>query len=255
MIRALLHRKSRQRVDQLFDKGLVDEYAGTEDLLTAAVFSRLCYLSEPAFNRFLAGLTDEAFVSNAGILREVQFWPHLKFEGRRVEPDVYWKFDNACLIVEAKRWDNTRLQDPEQLFNQWLSACALWSPENVVHLAVGGLPRHTEPGKLSGRTFAKLEQQVIYACPWATIGKIASEISFRCDLPDSRILGDLLAALHLHQVLPEPLTDLRDIVQLQVNGWTMKSLLVEPQPKLDSSSLIGITAVSISSPFGGLCLT
>jgi hypothetical protein len=76
----------------------------SEDLLTAAFFSRLRYLSDASLARVLGLLIGQEAADRLGALDEIEFWPHLVGLEQRswVEPDVLLHFENATLIVEVK---------------------------------------------------------------------------------------------------------------------------------------------------------
>jgi hypothetical protein len=119
------------------------EFVGYEDSLTATVFERLFYLSQPMLETILDHLLKYSGVdiraANLGALQAYEFWPQWPtMEGGKTEPDVYVRFARADLLVEAKRWDV-----PQHYFEQWAREIMAWSRQHsgrpLLLLAIGGL--------------------------------------------------------------------------------------------------------------------
>lgn len=49
-----------------------------------------------------------------GNLDSYEFWPHWNSKGSYVEPDIFLRFENADIIIEAKKDDST-----DQTCKQW----------------------------------------------------------------------------------------------------------------------------------------
>lgn len=241
MLRALLHRKSRDRIKRLADEG--DDERSTEDMLTASVFSRICYLSEPAFIAVVSALLDSQFGAASGKLRAVRFWPNLKIEAGRIEPDLVLEFDDACLVVEVKRYDDQFLQQPAQLHQQWLFASKRYPQARIVQLAVGGFPKRFQMGRVVGSRYVTDQHQVLYACTWSRIGTVAEQLKSRCGESDARILDDLLQALNYHSVGRSQIVEITEIQPVSINSRF---------PLFESNLLAGDEEfpLSIIKPFG-----
>src|SRR5437879_3814122 len=116
MLNAVLNRKTQGILRQDY----TGEFVGYEDSLTATVFERLFYLSQPRLEAILDHLLKEAKLNiraaDLGAITAYAFWPKWPvMQGGYKEPDVYVQFAQADLIVEAKRWDGSQQQD----FEQW----------------------------------------------------------------------------------------------------------------------------------------
>ena len=90
-----------------------------EDFLTAAVFSRLVYLPGKTLDAVLPELGEDT-----GEVQEALFWPNWAADRQEAgqgyaQPDVFLKFGNLDLIVEAKLGDSSGKQDPRQWARYW----------------------------------------------------------------------------------------------------------------------------------------
>jgi hypothetical protein len=142
MFKAMKSRKVRLR-EGLEEFRYADVFKLNEDFLTAAVFSRLLYLTSEA----LSSLLLRGLEVNLGPLKEAAFWPAWSVESKsgetiRVEPDLYVQFEDRDVIVEAKLNDNPGCHAPEQWSREW----AAWykgehsqREKQAVLLAIGGL--------------------------------------------------------------------------------------------------------------------
>ena len=157
MLTAILSSKAGRVSDEITpETSWRDIFKQSEDLLTAAVFTRLSYLPGDMFWRVLT----ETFGGPLGKykiakLDSIEFWPSWsRADGTRVEPDVFVSFlagdppRRVDLIIEAKlRRDDTK-QSETQWANQWLAYSETMSAERELNdsnadelylLAIGGL--------------------------------------------------------------------------------------------------------------------
>ncbi len=116
-----------------------------EDSLTASVFTHLLHLPTEVFWRVLrnACYTDR-LPEYPGELLSEEFWPNWDPEGtdniNRVTPDLFMRFANFDLIVEAKRWDSF-----QQSSDQWKKEVTAYANQYgseevpVKMLALGGI--------------------------------------------------------------------------------------------------------------------
>ena len=129
--------------------------AQCEDSLTSSVFERLALLSDENLWWVLRNACDkQALAANplpedVGKLEKVEFWPswkpdpQLERNNLRVEPDVFLRFKDLDIIVEAKRSDFVQLQNDEENPVQWQNEFGAWyqkfkGDRQVVLLAIGG---------------------------------------------------------------------------------------------------------------------
>jgi len=141
MLNAVLAGKKRGTGLQGLQEAL-EQAEGAEDVLTASVFERLAYLPENLLSVVLSDLLGEPF----GPLQSIDYWPSWYLQdGTRVEPDVLLQDAQCSLLVEAKRHDHARQQDPQQLANELLSGWRegfLSAP--CILLTLGGLKYYGE---------------------------------------------------------------------------------------------------------------
>lgn len=72
-------------------------------MLTAAIVSRISYLSDDTLNNLFRSIFTSSSL-NFALLNELEFWPSFTSSiQKRVEPDVILHFDWGILIIEAKR--------------------------------------------------------------------------------------------------------------------------------------------------------
>jgi len=119
--------------------------AHCEDSLTAAAFTHLLHLPVEIFWRILRNACyTENLPDKPGELRSVDYWPHWNPDGTEngnfVEPDVFMRFADFDLIVEAKRWDNDT-QCPEQWTRELIAYANEYGKQSVrvKMIALGGI--------------------------------------------------------------------------------------------------------------------
>lgn len=130
---------------------LVLANAQCEDSLTSSVFERLALLSDENLWWVLRNACDKQALAatplpdNVGKLEKIEFWPswkpdpQLERNSSRVEPDVFLRFEQYDIIVEAKRHDFTQSQNIEQWQNELGAWCQEFQTDRpVVLLAIGG---------------------------------------------------------------------------------------------------------------------
>jgi hypothetical protein len=116
-----------------------------EDSLTAAVFTHLLHLPSEVFWQILRNACyTSSLPEDAGEPRSVEFWPKWDPEGTDnniyVEPDVFIRFANFDLLIEAKRW-NDDMQDSGQWERELIAYTNEYGYEKrpVKMIAVGGI--------------------------------------------------------------------------------------------------------------------
>lgn len=118
-----------------------------EDSLTASVFSHLLHLPIERFWKILRGACyTTQLPETVGEPYLVALWPRWDAAGtsneREVIPDLFMRFADFDLIVEAKRWDD-RMQSQAQWQEQWIAYTNEYGGEMrpAFYIAVGGLHR------------------------------------------------------------------------------------------------------------------
>lgn len=183
-----------------------------EDLLTAALWGRISYLSEPSIHSLLSALlmTDTA---QWGKFDSLVFWPKYSFpevidDGVRhwvnekdefAEPDVVLTFEHATLIVEVKP-----PQGGQQYQQQWCKEIYAWkNSEDAQHalhfLAVGNLPNR------AASLFAELadlfDDVAFYGVEWRDVrAKMEHPANDWSTEQDQRVIADCLNALDLYGI-------------------------------------------------------
>lgn len=109
-----------------------------EDLLAAAFWSRIDYLSSMVLFVFLEKIILKSS-SNFGDYQRLQFWPGF-YIGYRVESDVIFKFEKAGLLIEVKP-PNGVIQNYKQWVNKIKSYIGKAEENKKLYfLALGSLP-------------------------------------------------------------------------------------------------------------------
>lgn len=181
-----------------------------EDLLTAAIWSRINYLSPPAMEYFFSKLLGKKG-KNLGVFESITFWPkyvfpnpvdkklNLYFSGqeRFAEPDVVITFEHAALIVEVKPPAGGM-----QYQQQWRKEIYTYlhddDAKNTVHfLALGNLPRETETWFIELKSeFPRVD---FHGMEWHQLREIFQHEEWEAP-QDKRIVADCLKALTLYGI-------------------------------------------------------
>lgn len=176
-----------------------------EDLLTAAFFGRMNYLSAETLSELMTALVgDEAL--RLGMLKELELWPHLKAPGRSwIEPDALMQFENATVLVEVKppHWGSqSALQWSEQIraLAHEQNAEYRLDTELVHFLALGG-----NGVRLSGSGLESLPADMpfdlqIHQREWSNVGACLTDLDLTDRPSDAAIVGDLRSVLELYGV-------------------------------------------------------
>ena len=189
-------------------------YRASEDLLTAATFERLAYLSGARLWQILASTFHSGGLPQRKVaeLLDIEFWPFWQDAteklGQAVEPDVVLTFSIgdpaqiAVLIVECKAGGG--LQYPDQWAREWTAfdaRCATTErPDEVWLLALGGVP---EGPAQTTKSFTErirkawgLEIRAV-AADWTDLARAVEEIG-ASSVMEARVLRDIALALDLH---------------------------------------------------------
>lgn len=116
-----------------------------EDSLTAAVLTHLLQLPAEIFWKILYNACPtNCLPKNPGEPVSIDFWPNWNPDKTKnntyVEPDVFVRFTDWDLIIEAKRWDRP-MQDPNQWKNEVIAYANEYGSEkvHVSMIALGGI--------------------------------------------------------------------------------------------------------------------
>jgi|688.fasta_scaffold195737_3 hypothetical protein len=190
-----------------------------EDSLTAAVFTHLLHLPSEVFWRILRqACYSPDLPQAAGEPLKLEWWPKWDPKGTGnntyIEPDVFIRFREFDLIIEAKRWD-----DKQQSKRQWQDQLIAYRNEYgeeccpVRMIAIGGLYQdHDELLNVKAKkTRASAETPAlmctVHMCRWrellAQCKRVRRELK-RLEQPDSlalassRILDDVIGLFGCH---------------------------------------------------------
>jgi hypothetical protein len=198
-----------------------------EDSLTASVISHLLHLPFEVYWRILRNACHTGGLpENPGEPDVVEFWPHWDSRHttneRFVEPDIFLRFKDFDLIIEAKRWDRG-----QQDRSQWERELAAYATEygrdgkDVCLLALGGIHRQNDDAvpftrMLDADDGAVVEGSVpcvcpVYMCEWSRLltqcqrmERELAKLEYPCSQSRAhcRILRDMiqLFAAHSFQV-------------------------------------------------------
>ena len=175
-----------------------------EDSLTAIVFDGFKYLPVELFWKILKGsLYNDKLPHASGEIEEFLFWEKWDAEGTSnsnyVEPDLFIRFHDFDVIIEAKRYD-TKQQSQEQLKNEIEAYYNVYAEDekSLYFIQCGGL-QHKED--------EIYKEVVICKTDWTALMYSISRIKMQLeehantslDQAISRILSDILIGLELHQ--------------------------------------------------------
>ena len=207
-----------------------------EDLLTAAFFGRLRYLSDEAQTAVMRCLLGEAALQ-LGPLQDLSFWPRYALprgsDQQQVEPDLVMHFDAATVLVEVKP-----PQHGSQSIHQWtneLNGALQAGLRAPIHLlALGG----NTPGNTALFDASRWPCELqLHTREWQDLpGPIAALRANTALRSDQAVLGDWLALLALHGLrssvrieLP-PLAQFIDRHRQELNGLPQWLRSAPPHP-------------------------
>lgn len=181
-----------------------------EDLLTAAIWGRINYLSPAAMEQFFSALLG-IDMESWGEFESIAFWPkyvfpnpvddkmklYLSGQERFAEPDVVITFEHTALIVEVK--------PPAggiQYQQQWRKELYTYQNDddaktNIHFLALGNLPSATANWFIELK--AEFPQVDFHGMEWRKLREIFQHSEWEA-LQDKRIVADCLKALALYGI-------------------------------------------------------
>lgn len=246
MLNAILESKSG-RLHRGEEEGLRwrDVFRESEDLVTSTVFERLSYLPGDITWSILGSASNGALEPyRLADIKAVTYWPIWPAEGRArgVEPDVFIEVEvgdparRAHIIVEAK---HRGAQTAKQLCGEldaWMESIAsgeLEQPDELVVVAIGGLPHHDAVGfvdDISSYAHERLRtldvKFTLILLDWTDLARAVNLLEEHTDHVN-RIINDISRALALfgyhHAVIPRQLEDLAP--QLCRGALTLAALM------------------------------
>lgn len=185
-----------------------------EDLLTAAIWSRVSYLSPAAMDQFFSamlGINRDSW----GKFESITFWPKYVFpdpadekmqpflsgDERFAEPDLVISFEHTALIIEVKP-PAGGMQYLQQWRKELYTYLADDNAKDSVHfLALGNLPATAENWFQELKT--QFPQVEFHGTEWRRVREVFQYTEWEAP-QDKRIVADCLKALALYGIR-EPL--------------------------------------------------
>lgn len=180
-------------------------FKGSEDSLTSSVFGLLFYLPVELLWEILYNACYYPHLpKQPGKILGKDIWPRWNCNGTEnknfIEPDVFIRFENFDLIIEAKRYDDIQ----QQYRQQWINQITAYNNEYgqntkrpLYFIAIGGFPRGCEKQEPIGEV-------MVTTCRW---NQILHQVHMRLErtknLDDSIlfILQDLILSFRVHGFL------------------------------------------------------
>lgn len=203
MIKAIINNK-----DRLDDEGSINQ---NEDARTSMTFGRLLYLPEELLWTILTKACTTTLPKSTGKLLSVEFWPKWSSKDTNnsvyVEPDIFMRFDNFDLIIEAKKDDNggncqTNYQWENEIQSYLNEYSNSKSHKELFLLAIGGNnDLSTCYIKIQDETFT------IHKCSWINLLHVINDYKEQCsalvgytNYNDAilRIINDIIDVFHLY---------------------------------------------------------
>lgn len=187
------------------------EFVPCEDSLTSSVFDLIKLLPTDIILRILKNcLLHDKIPANSGELINISFWDKWDAENttnsRYVEPDVFMRFENFDIIVEAKRNDFFQ-QYGSQIHNEIQAYYNEFSGDEkeLYFLQLGGIYSHDDEEDIVF-DFNGLKKVTMCKTTWTgllnTISYLRTEINLKnssSNIHYIRILDDIITAFEMHQ--------------------------------------------------------
>ena len=142
-----------------------------EDTLTSTVFDYLLMLPNDLFwNIIKKSCFQNNLPETINSIESYEYWPHWNPENTKkinfIEPDLFIRFDNFDLIIEAKRRDDNQ-QYVEQWENEFIGYINEYKQDKkeVYLLAIGGINNEYEE-YLNVKNYGKI---TVVKCKWYNI--------------------------------------------------------------------------------------
>lgn len=213
-----------------------------EDSLTATVFDLLKYLPTPVFWRILKrALLQDKLPAQATRLRDWLFWEKWNVQNsdrnlntRFVEPDVFLRFEDIDIIIEAKRF-NEKQQSQKQFSEQVNAYFHIFGVEqrSLYYIQMGGLlgkedqPAYVWPSRVENAAIATadIRNVTVLKTNWnRLLDSVLHEANSIADsgfdnlAHQQRLLHDIVLGFEMFQFYR--LKWLKDLSPRKTNGFT-----------------------------------
>jgi hypothetical protein len=194
----------------------------TEDSLTSSVFDHLLLFPDELFYKIIKeSCYNNSLPEIIGNIESYEFWPHWDAADTKnanyIEPDLFLRFDNFDIIVEAKREPNQ--QNPTQWKNEFIAYMNEYAEDKkeVFLLAIGGINNENEEN-ISIDDYGKINVNVV-KCRWIsvleTLTNVLNELEQSSYVNNNnlkRIVSLTIKALELHNYIYIKIKWLEDLV-------------------------------------------
>ena len=215
MLNAILNSKSgRLGKEAEYNTNWRELFRGSEDLITATLFERLSYLpGKTAWQILVAAAGGRLRPYRVAEIKLAEFWPMWPLEQRQrgVEPDIFLELSlgdpekKVHVIVEAKHGARQFARQLGDELRAWIEVTEEGElPDQIVVLAIGGLPSDATKTKLQEDFYEEIEDIDTETLPELLFlpmdwGDLAQSISTHiASTPhEKRLVADMSAALAL----------------------------------------------------------
>lgn len=208
MLRAILGNKSGRICVGEESVSVREIYKNREDMLTAAIVSRLTYLSDSEVDLLFNHIFVEAN-QDFHQISTVEFWPNFSSSiQERVEPDVIVHFDWGVMVIEVKR-PHDSYQYAEQWIKELESLPYSYREGDIYFLSLGGSSANntTELKRFEvlQSNFEDMNLPSPQGMSYQTWEGLINYLQARRDSgdlnrSDDNIIGDMIEALELYGV-------------------------------------------------------
>ncbi|CDU10188.1 conserved hypothetical protein [Vibrio coralliirubri] len=208
MLRAILGNKSGRISVGAESVSVREVYKDREDMLTAAIISRVSYLSDEALNNLFQSIFTHSQQDFSELL-DVEFWPNFSSTLQsRVEPDVILHFEWGVMIIEAKR-PHDSYQYAEQWIKELESLPSNYREGEIYFLSLGGSTVNNKVELARFRGLKDSYENVSIPDPtfmayqtWEGLIDYLQRSKDSGDLSrsDNKVIADMIEALELYHV-------------------------------------------------------
>lgn len=217
-------------ISYISQKNGINNFCICEDSLTASIFDLIKYLpSEYIVKIIKNSLLHNKIPNDCGILLKISFWdkwnPKNTINEKYVEPDIFLRFENIDIIIEAKRFDYFQQYD-DQMKKEITAYFNEYGSENkdLYFIQLGGIYDHDDNDDLID-IFYPNKSVKICKTTWTnllnTIIYFKEQIQSKNHINEQhivRIFDDIIKAFEIHQFYQiEWLSNLKEVLINQVN--------------------------------------
>ncbi|OCA75434.1 hypothetical protein [Chryseobacterium arthrosphaerae] len=198
-------------ISYISQKNGINNFCICEDSLTASIFDLIKYLpSEYITDIIKNSLLHDKIPTDCGILLSLSFWdkwnPRNTINEKYVEPDIFLRFENIDIIIEAKRFDYFQQFD-DQIKKEITAYFNEYGFENkdLYFIQLGGIYNHDDDNDLTDEFYTNKSVKV---CKTTWTNLLNTIVNFKEYILSKnnqneqniiRILDDIIKAFEIHQ--------------------------------------------------------